>query len=166
MRSSVESIYQAICQLGSLLMHPSPLAPRRLSPLRTGGSPTSPATRQPASATVQTAAALDPRPPLPLQGRSRALGRRPDHRQGPTISDRHARGTSDPPSSVASSPVMQWRRTRRSTPDRPQRSTTRTSALDHVGSGHRNGTPPDDRRHPRHPRLLLRLALTVATRHE
>jgi IS30 family transposase len=31
-----ESIYQAACQPGSPLLRPSPLAPRRRSPLRTG----------------------------------------------------------------------------------------------------------------------------------
>jgi len=36
MRLCHESIYQAIYQPGSLLMRPSPLAPQRRSPLRTG----------------------------------------------------------------------------------------------------------------------------------
>ena len=85
MRLCHESIYQALYQPGSPLLRPTPLAPFRRSPLRTGRDHRrAPAHRAQAPA-VRAAhahdrpAALRARGPFP----GRALGRRPDHRQGP-----------------------------------------------------------------------------------
>ena len=94
-----ESIYQAVYQPGSPLMRPSPLAPQHRSPLRTGrdhrraqqrSDRRRPRFEQPMLSIHQR--------PFPPEDRSRgrALGGRPDHRQGPAVRDRHPRRAPDP----------------------------------------------------------------------
>ena len=88
-----ESIYQAVYQPGSALMRPSPLAPQRRSPLRTGRDHRRAQQRTDAagpgssSRCSRSTSARSRRGPL----RGRALGGRPDRRQGPALRDRHAR---------------------------------------------------------------------------
>ena len=93
-----ESIYQAVYQPGSPLLRPSPLAPHRRSPLRTGRDHRrAHQHRTAAPAKVRAAHAHHPPAAVPARGPvpARALGRRSDHRQGPGLSHRHARRAAD-----------------------------------------------------------------------
>ena len=113
-----ESIYQAVYQPGSPLLRPSPLAPHRRSPLRTGRDHRRAQQRaERRRPRFEQPMLHHPRPSVPTRGpsRSRPLGGRSDHRQGPRLSDRHARRTTDP-AGPAAAPATTRRR---------QRSTTR-----------------------------------------
>ena len=112
-----ESIYQAVYQPGSPLLRPSRLAPHRRSPLRTGRDHRRaqqhedrrrPRFEQPML--THPPAAVPARGPV----RGRALGGRPDHRQGPGLGDRHPRRASDPAGAAAApSPTRQRHPARR-----------------------------------------------------
>ena len=132
-----ESIYQAVYQPGSLLLRPSPLAPQRRSPLRTGRDHRRahqridrrrPRFEQPML--HDPPAAVPARGPLP----SRALGRRSDHRQGPAFGNRHAGRAPDP----ARSPVAPAAPRRRHPARRAEArlgDLPRAAAVDHLGPG-------------------------------
>jgi len=88
-----ENIYQALYQPESPLMRPSPLAPQHRSPLLIGRDHRRAQQRTPtggASGSNNQCACFisgrSTREPQP----SGELGRRPDHRQRPAVSDRHA----------------------------------------------------------------------------
>jgi len=94
-----ESVYQAIYQPGSALLRPSPLAPHRRSPLRSGcdhrranehAQQRRPRFEQPMLTISQR--------PFGPEDRSQAghWGGRSHHRRGPAVSHRHRRRTADP----------------------------------------------------------------------
>ena len=139
-----ESIYQAVYQPGSPLLRPSPLAPHRRSPLRTGrdhrrahqrADRRRPRFEQPMLTIHQR--------PVPARGplRGRALGGRSHHRQGPGLGDRHPGRAADQDGPAAAPAPARRRHPARRAEGADGRPAAGAAAVDHLGPGHRDGPP-------------------------
>jgi transposase, IS30 family len=158
-----ESIYQAIYQPGSRLIRPATVPSTHRSPLRTGRDHRR-AHQQPAQRRPRFA-----QPMLSIHQRPFDPGDRsePGHWEGDLIVGRNH-------GSAIGTLVERTTRMIRllHLPERDAHTlhavlaATGVAALDHLGSGHRDGPPPRYHRHARHPRLLLRLPRAVAARQQ
>jgi hypothetical protein len=145
--------------------------PRRAAPRDRRRAPrrTRPAPGAAAPAPLRRAHADDQRPARrgrrPV--RARPLGRRPDHRQGQRLPDRHPRRAREP-LPPARPPTRRPRR--RDRPRRPGRDHGHPPAaaqtVADLGPGPRDAARPPARRHRRDARLLLRPALALAARQQ
>jgi hypothetical protein len=84
-------------------------------------------------------------PSRPRTGPNRGTGRRPHHRQGPALGDRHAPGTADQNGPAAAPSSAKRRHPARHTEGADGQPARSLAEVDHLGPGNRNGPPPHDR---------------------